>query len=164
MAIVKIAAGAELDLATGDELKGATNSILSALPGDEPRPIYLTRVDTTVSTGGVVQLDLGAPPVGSIWQIRFVTMFGNDESTVVGGITGALFCGDPANLSFAQLRVPGMAIPSLTFIPDTCMWCHPNEDLVIKTSAVVTSGQQIGAVVGIEEWRQRDVSRLGGKP
>src|SRR5690242_7120308 len=153
MAIVKIAAGAELDLATGDELKNATSSILSALPGDEPRPIYLSRADTDISLGGIVQIDLGAPPVGSIWQLRYITLFGNDDSTAIGGIVCALYCGDPANLSLAQLKLTGLAIPSATFIPDTCIWCHPNENVVVKASAVVAAGQQVGAIVGFENWR-----------
>lgn len=164
MALIKIAAGAELDLATGDELKDATNSILGALPGDDPRPIYLSRVDTDVSLGGVVSIDLGAPPVGSIWLLRYITVFGNDDTTVVAGITGALYCGDAANLSLSQLRIPNLVIPSCTFMPDTCVWCHPNENVVVKTSTVVPATVQIGAIVGIEEWRQKDVSRLGGRP
>jgi hypothetical protein len=164
MALIKLAAGMEFDIASGEELKDATTGILGALDRDEPRPFYLSRTDTDVSSGGIVQIDLGAPPVGSIWQLRYITLFGNDDSTVIGGVSAALYCGTPSNLTLAQLKVPGLAIPSLTFIPDTCIWCHPSENLVIKTSTVVTAGQQIGATVGIEEWRQRDVSRLGGKP
>lgn len=164
MALIKLQAGAEIDLATGDELRDVGKSILSAMPGDEPRPIYLSRADTDISNGGIVQIDLGAPPVGSIWQLRYITLFGNDDSTAIGGIVCALYCGDPANLSLAQLKLTGLAIPSATFIPDTCIWCHPNENVVVKTSASVTLGQQVGAIIGIEEWRQRDVSRLGGKP
>jgi hypothetical protein len=160
--LMTIKAGAELDLASADELKSATDRILGAMPGVEPRPIYLTRSDAEISTGGFVRLELGSPPVGSIWQLRFITTFGNDDHTAVGGITVAVYCGNPANLALSQLKLTGMAIPSVTFVPDTCMWCHPSETLIVQTSAVVTAGQQVGAIIGIEEWLQKDVSRLSG--
>lgn len=165
MALVKIQAGAELDIASGDELKSGVGSILGALPRDEPRPIYLSRSDTDISDGtNIMQIDLGFPPTGSIWQLRYITLFGNDDHTAIGGLTAALYCGSPQNLSLAQLKLTGMAIPSATFIPDTCIWCHPTENVVVRLSAAATINQQIGAIIGIEEWRQKDVSRLGGQP
>lgn len=162
--LVQIKAGAELDLASGDELKQGVSSILNAMPRDDPRPIYTFRSDTDVSDGGFMQIDLGSPPTGSMWQLRYITTFGNDDHTALGGVAFALYCGNPANLSLAQLKVPGLTVPSITFVPDTCIWCHPSENLVARSSAVVTVGQQVGVIVGVEEWRQRDVSRLGGMP
>lgn len=162
--LVKIQAGAELDLASGDELKGVSSQLLGAIErNSEPRPIYLSRSNTVVGAGGLATLDLGAPPTGSIWQLRFITLFGNDDHTVLGGLSCALYCGDGASLSFAQLKMTGLAVPSITFIPDTCIWCHPTENVCITTSTTLSSGQQLGACLGIEEWLMRDVSRLSGK-
>lgn len=163
MAVVKIAAGAEIDIATGDELKQGVGKILGAMPSD-PRPIYSFRTDTEIGTGSTMVIDLGSPPVGSIWQLRYVTLFGNDDNTTVAGVTMGLYCGNPTQLSLAQLKIPGLAVCSFTVIPDTCIWCHPNENLVLRSSGVVNLGQQIGGIIGVEEWLQRDVSRLGGAP
>lgn len=162
--LVKIQAGAELDLASGDELKGVSSQLLGAIERNaEPRPIYLSRSNTVTGTGALATVDLGSPPTGSIWLLRFITLFGNDDHTVIGGLTCSLYCGDAAALSFAQLKLTGLAVPSSTFIPDTCMWCHPTENVCVTTSAVLAAGQQLGACVGIEEWLIRDVSRLSGR-
>jgi len=129
---------------------------------DEPRPFYLSRTASATGTGAIVFLDLGAPPTGSIWQIRCITLFGNDDHTVVSSVTGSLYTGDYLNLSLASLKVTGLSFPSTTFIPDTAIWCHPNENLVIATSAIISAGQQVGANVVVEEWKERDVSRSLG--
>lgn len=165
MALIKLGVGAEVDIATGDELRESTGSILGAIQADnEPRPIYMSRSNVDIGDGVNGLIDLGAPPVGSLWQLRLITLFGNDDHTVVAGLTAALYCGNPTNLSLSQLVLTGLPIPSSTFIPDTCVWCHPQANVVIATSAAVSAGQQVGATIVIEEWRQRDVSRLGGRP
>lgn len=163
--LVTLKAGAEVNMATSDELEGVADRILGAMPKDDPRPIYLSRSDTDIADGtNVPIIDLGGPPVGSIWQLRCITTFGNDDNTVIGGTTCALYCGDPTSPSLAQLKLTGLTIPSATFIPDTCIWCHPNEHVFIRLSAAPGAGQQVGGIITVEEWRQRDVSRLGGKP
>lgn len=165
MALVKLGVGAEVDIATGDELRDSTASILGAVREDtEPRPIYMSRSNVDIGDGVNGIIDLGAPPVGSLWQLRLITLFGNDDHTVVAGMTAAMYLGNPASLSLAQLVLTGLAIPSATFIPDTCVWCQPQANVVVATSIAVPAGQQVGATVVIEEWRQRDVSRIGGRP
>jgi hypothetical protein len=162
--LIKLQAGAEVDLATGEELENVSSRLLGAIDRNtEPRPIYLSRSNTLIGSGVAGVVDLGRPPVGSIWQLRYITLFGNDDHTVVGGMTCALYCGDPVAPSLAQLKLTGLAVPSATFIPDTCIWCHPTDNVFVATSTTVTAGQQIGATIGIEEWLQKDVSRLSGK-
>lgn len=161
--LIKLQAGAEVDLATGEELQNVSSNILGALDRSDPRPIYLSRSNTIIGAGVSGVIDLGRPPVGSIWQLRYITLFGNDDHTVVAGISAALYCGDPVATSLAQLKLTGLAFPSATFIPDTCIWCHPTDNVFVATSAAVTAGQQLGATIGVEEWLQRDVSRLSGK-
>lgn len=162
--LMRLGVDAELDIATGDELRQSTDSILGAVRDADARPIYTSRTNVVVGTGALAIIDLGSPPVGSIWQLRLITIFGNDDHTVVSGVTASLYCGDPAGLNLTQLVLTGLPIPSSTFIPDTCVWCHPQANVVIATSAAVLAGQQVGATIVVEEWRQKDVSRLTGRP
>jgi hypothetical protein len=148
-------------LSIGDIEKGVGNALSHHR---EPRPIYTFRSQAKISTGGIVTLDqLGAPPTGSIWQVRCITVYGNDFSTVPSpAYTLALIIGNPDNPSLTGLKVTGLATPSTTFIPDTAIWCHPNEALIIQSGGTVTAGQQVGVNITVEEWREADVSRSSG--
>jgi hypothetical protein len=86
-------------------------------------------------------------------------------------VFGALFTGDPFNLSLAGLLIGSLTIPTTRFVPDTVMWCHPQQNLIAQfgflqepsgTGFYVQAGQQVGLNVGIEEWKERDVSRKSG--
>lgn len=141
----------------------------------KPKPIYLRRsasfnISSPMAMGagggfinnaGGVTLDLGAPPSGRLWQIRVCTLFGNDDHTVVSGATMSLYVADPLNPGLHGLLVTGLAVPSTTFFPDTCLWAHPAENIVLVSSGTIT--QQIGANVTIEEWREREVSQNSGR-
>lgn len=168
---------ASVGITLGD-IQAESDRIIEGLrPHADPRPFYLSRTQTGYADGvNPVILDLGAPPTGSIWQLRAVITFGNDSFTpVVDGagtplpVLASLFTGDSLNLSMATLKLPALPIPFVKYVPDTCMWCHPNENLVILTSSAGTAsglplaGQQIGCNVVVEEWKERDVSRDSGR-
>lgn len=150
----------------GDVERVADSMVDRLRPHSDPKPFYMSRTDARISDGtNPILLDLLAPPTGSIWQLRSITMFGIDAFTVVENVFCAVFVGDLLNLSLAGLKVTGLAIPSTTYVPDTVMWCHPNENLVVQVGmpgAVPVAGQQVGVNIGIEEWRERDVSRSTG--
>jgi len=46
------------------------------------------------------------------------------------------------------------------------MWCHPNENLVLQVGVagqgVAAVGNRFGVNIAVEEWRERDVSRMNG--
>lgn len=171
---------ASIGLTIGD-LEKWGDSVVDRLNGHrEPEPFYTTRSASAVqdATPGPITLDLGSPPTGSIWQIRWATTFGWEPFTQVltvnsgtPPVAGALFVGDPYNLSLAGLLLGGLVIPITRFVPDTVMWCHPNQNLIAQfgyiqqpsgTAFVVQAGQQVGLNVGIEEWKEADVSRKTG--
>jgi len=139
---------------------------------EDPKPFYMSRTATgNGNATSPVILDCLAPPTGSIWQVRSITMFGTDAFTTLkdsGGtnsIFAALFVGDSLNLNLAGLKITGLAVPSTTYVPDTVMWCHPNENLIVQvgtTGSVLAAGVQVGVNIAIEEWRERDVSRMNG--
>lgn len=169
---------ASIGLTIGD-LEKHGDSIVDRL-SHEPKPFYNTRSGSYVQPAGVtapIKIDLGSPPTGSIWQIRWATTFGWDAFTAVytGDTTtplvaGALFVGDPFNLSLAGLLLGSLTIPITRFVPDTVMWCHPNQNLIAQfgytlqngSGLYVQPGQQVGLNIGIEEWKEADVSRNSG--
>src|SRR5882757_1688172 len=140
----------------------------------EPKPFYMSRTASGIGNGTTpVILDCLAPPTGSIWQIRSITTFGVDafSQVFISGSTtvplfAALFVGDSLNLNLAGLKITGLQFPSTTYVPDTVMWCHPNENLVLLVGqaggGVAAVGQQVGVNIAVEEWRERDVSRMNG--
>lgn len=77
--------GAEIDVATGDELAGAKGAILSSLAGSqEPRPIRLTMAGAAYGVSPQV-IDLGRPPRGRIWGVIACTLVGADSFTAMTG-------------------------------------------------------------------------------
>jgi hypothetical protein len=168
---VQLQAGVNFSL--GDIQDIADGMVSKLAPKQDPRPFYYTRAATAYSDGtDQPVLNFFGPPTGSLWQIRFVTTFGTDAFTSVASganppvlMLGALFAGDPeTSPSLAQILLTGFTFPSTTYVPDTTTWCHPNQSLFIVTGAFVPpSGAQVGAVVGIEEWRESDVSRNSGR-
>jgi|SRR5882762_3174187 len=171
---------ASVGLTIGDLEKWGDSVVDRLNSHREPEPFYTSRTASAVQDPalGPVTLDLGSPPTGSIWQIRWATTFGWDAFTgVYTGdpataplVAGALFVGDPYNLSLAGLLLGGLTIPITRFVPDTVMWCHPNQNLIVQfgytlqngTGLYVQNGQQVGVNVGIEEWKEADVSRKTG--
>lgn len=157
-----------------DMVNGAVDDLSSSLASEiaGARPIYMTRAASKTSDGSnPTTLTFHGPPTGSLWQIRFITTFGIDAYTpVVNGSTpptpmvGALYAGDPTRTpSLAQLLLVGFQFPSTTYVPDTTMWCHPGQSLFIVTGSYIPPAQQIGAVAGIEEWKESAISRHSGR-
>jgi hypothetical protein len=160
--------GLELDASLGITLGDFTtglDKLGDRLDKREPRPIYSTLTKSRIyksTDTAPFGLDLGSPNVGYIWQLRFVTMFGNDDHTVLSGISASVYAGDFYNPTLANLKIVGAPIPSTQYVPDTVMWVHPGESLYVLTSTTPTVGQQIGANIGVEIWRERDVSMNAG--
>lgn len=77
--------GAEIDVATGDELSGAKGAILSSLSDSkEPRPLRLTMAGAAYGVSPQV-IDLGRPPRGRIWGVIACTLVGADSFTALTG-------------------------------------------------------------------------------
>lgn len=127
------------------------------------KPFYLTRSAALIGTGKIITLDLGTPPTGSIWNVRGIALFGNDDhSAIASGITCSLYVGNASSLTLAGLRVPNMPIPFAQYVSPWALMCHPTENLIVLTSGIALAGQQVGANISVEEWREHDISRSIG--
>lgn len=150
-------------LTLGD-LQDTGDTIVNRIMGtSRPKPLYMIRTKSVVGTGIAAVLNYGSPPVGSAWQIRYITLFGSDDHTAIPGMTASLYVGDPSNLSLMSLRITGLAIPSTTFISRDALWIRPNEGMCLNLPLAISTGQMIGANIAIEEWKEQDTQRNTGK-
>lgn len=161
--------GAELDIASGSELSGVESRLGDAIRGGSRRalPIRSPRTEGTTGDGtNLKTVSFGSPIIGSMWFIRSVTLFGNDDSTTVlntlgAPLTAGLYIGASVmSPSLANLLVPGMRFPQFNLFDDGGLWVTAQETLFFITSTIPTSGQRIGMNLRYEEWHIADVARL----
>ena len=158
-----LSVGAEVDIATSDELKGAHDDLYKRIKGlAGPKPARNTIAgSTTVTATGLQVIDLGHPPVGRMWFVGALTLLGSDDHTLVNG-AAALYIGDSSNVSLAQCEVPGLAIPSYTYLGADGVWVYPSESVFVNLFAVAV-GAAVIAKARILEWRAADVVQHSGK-
>lgn len=156
---------AEVGLHIGKEdVEDAMHGALKKHHGEKPKPLYLRRAAAVLSDGSHLNvLDLGSPPVGRIWCVTFISLYGADDHTVVAAVSGAVYTGDPNSLSLMGLVIPVLAFPSSTQISDDVLWVHANENLCVQTSASGAAGQQFGANAVVQEWRDHEKTQKTGR-
>lgn len=168
MAIVKLAVGAELDLATGDELKDATDTILGRFD-KRAKPIYTTMVDSGTGNGvTLIPLDLGSPPTGRMWNLRSITVVGADPFTPPTAANKfAVYFGDAPGagntLSLAQLKIANQPVPSTYSSGSNALWVRSNESIIVVTNALLTATESLVATAEIQEWRLDDIIMRNGR-
>lgn len=155
--------GAEVDIATSDELKGAHDDLYKKLRGlAGARPYRSTVAGSTSITGSTGQvIDLGHPPVGRMWFVGAVTLLGADDHTMTNG-AAALYIGDSSNVTLAQCEIPGLAVPSYTYLGADGMWVYPSESVFVNLFGF-TVGVPVIAKARILEWRAADVVAQSGR-
>lgn len=147
--------GAEVDIASGDELKNGLAGLEEKLGKTPPRPTYLSFTNSRFGAGLIT---LGSPPVGRIWNILTWTLVGDDDSTTVANAAVALYVdSDEGNLTLGNCRIPGLAVPSFTAISKGTLWAHSDGSVVARVSGAVAVTDQVVATISVQEWRLADV-------
>lgn len=167
MALMTLGLGAEVDIATGDELAAMGDSITKKILDSGPAlPIVFTRPASQAGTGSVVTLLIGSPPVGRIWEVSSVTVMGNSPFGSIPSPAGffAIYAGNSAAPSIASVLATHMGIPSTTYPSAETLYCHSNQELFLVTDAAVNVPDSVSAIVGIKEWREADVLARSGRP
>ena len=144
-----LGAGAEVDIATGDELQDAVKDLKTEIalcqPKHDPRPIrrkfLLGRnnnntVYDSAHTAVVVTADgaILSPSVGRIWDVRSTSLFvpGNPSHQFNATTAFSLNGGDPNLPSSIDIRqgvsAGGLFVPSSTFTKGAVL-VNPNEEL-----------------------------------
>lgn len=118
-AVIPGAISAELDIATGAEVKEHADRIIDHLPKDLHPQIINIDQSGQLPAGGVAPLviPMGGPATGRIWSVRKVIVTGTDDHTQIMNaacalyISRAQFQGAPA---LTDLEVTGLLAPSTT--------------------------------------------------
>lgn len=155
--------GAELDIASGKEVEEGFASLAAKLGKVPPRPTYLSFSASRLGAGVIV---LGSPPSGRIWNVVTVTLVGNDDTTVVANARVAVYVdSQEGNLSLANCRIPGLAVPAFTAISKGTLWAHSNGAVMANVSGAVATTDQVVATISVLEWRESDIEDITpGRP
>lgn len=166
MALLQLAGGIELDIASGSELRDSTRALSKLIDQGPARPIFLPLAASVLGTGSVVTLDCGAPPIGRTWNVLAVTFVGNDDHGSVPSPVGfcAMYFGDPANPSLAQLKQVKIALPSTVYPSSDAHWCAAGEHVFFVTDKAVNSPDQVMVTVSVAEYRARELEQTSGRP
>lgn len=147
--------GAEIDIASGDELTNGLKDLEDKLGRRVARPTYLSFTQRRLGAGVLV---LGSPPAGRMWNIVTWTLAGNDDATVIANALAALYVDSQEdNLSLANCRIPGVVVPSFTTITKGTLWAHSEGSVVVNISGAVGATDQIVSTISVQEWRIEDV-------
>lgn len=156
MSMVELKVGAQIDIATGDELNSGLDSIRGMLDKGHARPLFLPFTNSRLGAGVI---PIGRPPAGRLWNILSLTLVGNDDFTTLASTTAALYIdADPNSLSLGQCRIPAQAIPSFQTISDETMWAHSSGDVCVNVRGSLLATDQVVATITVAEWRQCDVT------
>ena len=167
MALMTLGLGAEVDIATGDELSAMGDDLTKKILGSAPAlPIVFTRPVSVAGSGGIATLIVGSPPVGRLWEVSAVTVMGNSPFGAIPSPAGflALYAGNAAAPGVASVLMTHLPIPSTTFPSADCIYCHSNQELFLTTDAALNVPDNITVIVGLKEWREADILARSGRP
>jgi|SRR5215210_3959607 len=147
--------GAEVDIASGDELASGLAGLEDKLGKRPPRPIYLSFTASRLGPGVIV---LGSPPVSRIWNILTYTLIGNDDATVIANAKAAMYVdSQEGNLTLGNCRVPNLAVPSFDTFSNGTLWAHSDGSVLVNISGAVAVTDQVVATISVAEWREGDI-------
>ena len=116
-AVIPGAISAELDIATGREVKEHADRILEHLSTDlHPQVINIDKSGQLASGASApLVIPLGGPATGKIWSIRKIVVCGSDDHTTVANVLCAIYVTRAQNgYGLTDLEVTSLAAPSTT--------------------------------------------------
>lgn len=164
----RIALGAELDIASGQELGELGDDLKEFMGRDRTvRPRYF--VQTGVGRGIVgpasLLVPVGSPPSGSIWNVLGFSICGETDIVTSSGGKAALYIGSVPSSgqpSLADLRLPNLSVPTYSDFSNRTQWCAPSQWVFFNLVAI-NGIIQFVANVFIAEYREEDVISHYGK-
>jgi hypothetical protein len=121
-----------------------------------PKPLGRTVGGAAVGvTGSVINLNSQQiVPVGRMWVLRSVGVFGNDTHTSVAGATADLFAGsmqDENSSDFTSCFASAVTIPYVNTYGNRHVCLYPGENLYALVTGA-TTGQNLVIVGVVDEW------------
>jgi hypothetical protein len=161
--VVLLKVGAEVDIASGDELNKWGQKILG---NKDPLPLYKDLAVSVSGTGAIPTAVLGRPPVGRVWKVSAVTLVGNNDHGSIPSNLGfvAMYFGDAANPNLGQVKYVKIALPSTVFMAGPFMLCHSSQEVFFVGDNTLATPDSITITACIEEWRTADIMDNSGSP
>jgi hypothetical protein len=162
---IKLAAGAEVDIASSGEVNDAAGSILDWLNEDRKaaRPNYLPLANTSTGADGIVSL--GSPPTGRIWNVLGISICGQNDSVQSSAGTVAFYIGNAPSVGvpmLSQLRYPRMSLPFSIMFGTDVLWCDPQNEIFFNLAALAGVTQFVGSA-WVAEYREDDILMRTGR-
>lgn len=162
MANARFVLGAEVDIASGDELAAGFKAMRSDMAGmGKPkrimRPLSKSLVDGSLPTllGQSVTIPVGRPSAGRIWIITRIGIIGSDDFSPLTNLVGAVYIGDETNPGLSQCVRHGTVMPFTTTENENAYVVHDRETLFVNITATGASTvSQI--VVNALAWEYKD--------
>lgn len=162
MALATVTLGGELDIASGEELGKVHDSLLGAIHKGEPEPLFrpLSFSGQGVTSAAVLINTQQTPAAGKKWFVTHYAMGVNDDHTAAGGVSAAIYAGDPLNPSLLQCKVPGItSIPTANFLGEKRFQVIPTEYLFVIFYGT-TNGQQLWVTMTVAEYNVPRVEKM----
>lgn len=166
--LTRLALGAEIDIASKDEIDGARDDILDVLNKREkpPRPNYFVQSAALPAPGafsGIVEV--GSPVTGRLWNILGYSISGETDAVTSSAGKVALYIGDRPTIgipTLSQLRVAGLTVPASATFSQKTQWC-PSAQSVFFNLSGLTGLIQFVANVFIAEYREDEILDRSGR-
>lgn len=150
---ISLATAVAVEVATKDDLVRHTDRLARLLERPHARYLRAAAGKAPLAANHAFAISLGKPTAGLLWIVQYVLVTGDDPTniTAIANTRAAIFVGSPgpdsqmgtgAGLDTAGCIVPGLAIPSLTNLPDKCV-VHTDEELY---AVLFGTGLSAGAV------------------
>lgn len=164
---VKLALGAEVDIASGKEIDSLRDDVSSMFDRARPvRPMYMTQVGSrAISDPFSGTVDVGMPPAGRIWNVLGYAIVGDTDATGASAGTAALYIGDLPTTgipTLAQVKSFAPDVPYGATFGENVMWCPAPQHVFFNLSAVAGLTQFV-ANVFIAEYRADDLIQRTGR-
>lgn len=162
MANARFVLGAEVDIASGDELASGVETLRGDIRGvGKPKRIMRPLSASTAGgfmpkiQGDVAQVVIGRPSAGRIWVVTRLVVMGSDDNSALANLVGAVYIGDDSNVGLTQCVRHGQAMPFTTTENEHAYIVHDRETLFLNVTATgaVTATQ---IVVNALVWEYRD--------
>lgn len=162
MANARFVLGAEVDIASGDELESAVSAIRSDIKGSgkpkrimRPLSASLTGAQVPAVLGTVAQLVIGRPAAGRIWVVTRLVVIGADDNSAMTNLVGAVYIGDDSNVGLSQCVRHGTVMPFTTTENEHAYIVHDRETLFLNVTATGAS-TVTQVVVNALVWEYKD--------
>ncbi|MGH2877873.1 MAG: hypothetical protein ACRDRL_16270 [Sciscionella sp.] len=165
MALIKLEAGAEVDIATGKEVQDAADQLRAdiCLPV-LTRRIYKAATIPAGFSGTTFLIEVGHPTTPVVWDLRTLAVLATDDHTTVANVAGAIYVGQDAAgvMSLLDCVWPGLTVPSADRYNAQVVVNH-NERLYLNLAGTaLAAGQQYTVTGLVIEVQVEDAPRYFG--